>query len=147
MKILSIVMCVMGLVSLVNAFRHYTEAKEVEAWPSVTGQMVKAEVAVEKGGKFVVTGSYQYEVEGSSYESDRLVYIEGGYYRTREDAEQAVEEYMNPGQVQVYYSPEQVEEAVLKLPSSEMARTLMMMSGVVILLGGAVYFSKHLQKK
>ncbi|MEM6551673.1 MAG: DUF3592 domain-containing protein [Planctomycetota bacterium] len=104
------------------------ESLSAEAWPSVQGEIIKAETITKQDAKDRQHIVYRYEVGQQSFESDRMSFRTG--YAASEEREKRE---MVVGQaVTVWFNPEQPDRSVLKLgvPWFEVV-----MSGVCTLVG------------
>lgn len=87
-------------------------------WPSTTGTIVKSRVEVSGGEHTSVMPRiiYQYEVGGTTYQSDRIragdVHLRGGL--TSREAYDTVDRYPEGAAVTVYYNPANPAESALE---------------------------------
>jgi hypothetical protein len=103
-----------GAMLLLGAWLDYWRAEQSKSWPAVTGRMLVSEVSVRlgKGPRNLPDVSYEYEVDGSRYESSRIRFGQGRT-RFRAQAEELVGRYPVGSEVEVRYNPADPGVAVL----------------------------------
>lgn len=115
--VISVILLVGGAAAYIG-WRERGYIKAAQAWPTVSGKILTASVDIKqgKGISYYPHVTYQYEVNGQTYQSDLL---NAGASLTQSTSKQGVEQYINeryqPGTtVQVYYSPQDPQIAVLE---------------------------------
>lgn len=86
-----------------------SEAKANLQWPSVMGRITNSRRVRNDRDSFYAAVRYTYEVEGRSYENDRLA----GDLEARWDVDRMLEKFPPAEEVPVYYDPEDPPNSVL----------------------------------
>lgn len=107
----------MGLVLVQDRIRLLMEGYASLDWPTVAGEVVAAEASpiidAKVGPGWRIGVNYQYAVDGTLHQNDRLRHDRRLRGMTREEAEQKLERF-RPGQpVDVHYDPDRPSHSVL----------------------------------
>jgi hypothetical protein len=111
----------MGIVWLVFTLNGMKLASESQAWPSTTGVIedswIDRDVTTDSDGdteiRFKPFIKYSYQVNGATYTSQRVDFGGNKSYNSSSRAEDYLAQYPVGKQIEVFYDPEDVGEAVL----------------------------------
>lgn len=105
-----------GAVTLTLGVRSLWFARESSSWPSTSGVVIHSDVETSRGNKgttYQAEIMYDYEVDGSTYSSNRVGY--GDYGSSNPSpARQMVNRYPKGKSVTVYYQEEDPEQSCLE---------------------------------
>lgn len=105
-----------GAVTLTLGVRSLWFARESSSWPSTSGVVIQSDVETSRGNKgttYQAEIMYDYEVDGSTYSSNRVGY--GDYGSSNPSpARQMVNRYPKGKSVTVYYQEEDPEQSCLE---------------------------------
>ncbi len=142
----SIGLVVVALLVGMMAFVTDTDAKASLNWPAVTG-VVKS-TKIEKSGSRRVTYSprvyYSYIINGTSHEGSLLTEPEF-LFATEKEAQQITNQYPDKSQVQVYYNPQNHEQAHLIRGQTSQGQNTVWAS-IIFLIGTIAYFLVQLTR-
>lgn len=91
-------------------FYHSTQSPH---WPQVAGKVLESSMSPIKGDRWKTHIRYQYEVNGTSYESTRPQFVERRF-GSQDMADRFLNTYPTDKEVPVFYHPEHPRIAVLK---------------------------------
>ncbi|SKA97309.1 Protein of unknown function [Prosthecobacter debontii] len=116
----------------------FSKSKASENWPTAPGVISSSRVVEHTkrssgttNKKFEAKIHYRYEVNGQSYQSDQVTFMDGRF-NTRSSAESLANQFPTGLEVKVFYNPEAPAEAVLKRDISLLTLGLM--------IGGVLFF-------
>lgn len=154
-----LVFAAVGFIFVVIGIVKIYEANSSSSWPAVTGKIISCEVKKSngKGGRHGKKGrnrtphyyaaiSYQYNVDGKEHMDERVSF--GSLGGSMADAKMTADRYTVDSEVQVFYNPENHNEAVLE---PGMHGSILTLPGVgafflVVGLGLALYQQKSRKK-
>ncbi len=129
------------LVMIILGVRMVTLSKASLDWPTVSGTVLSSQVDEdydsEDGYTYYPRVTYQYNVDGQVYESDRVFF--GADNTPEEDAYAIVAQFPAGSMVTVYYNPDKPKQSVL-MPGDEYAPGFLIIFGVISLAISAVIF-------
>lgn len=110
-----------GVAAVIFGIRNRKKAEESAGWPAVEGVITNAWVEEssdtdEEGftsTTYTPKWEYQYQFSAQSYSSQKISFGGERGYGSRKKAEQELTKYPISSRVQVYYDPQNPEEAVL----------------------------------
>ena len=116
-----IVLGIIGIILIVLYFRNKSKSEASKTWPSVSGQVLDRGVKIDTdydddGGStttYLPQITYEYQVNGMSYQSHRFAFGSTPGFGNRNKAEAFLAPYAQGGTVKVFYNPEKPEESVL----------------------------------
>ena len=122
--------------------RSRRKAQASQSWPSISGEIVQAEVRTstthdDEGNveySYYPSVTYAYSVEGKPYSSSQIAFGGTIGYNQRAKAEAKLNDYPVGKPVTVYYNPEKPSEAVLERQASG-ARWLSVIGGILMTIG------------
>lgn len=142
----SIVLVVVALLVGMMAFVTDTDAKASLHWPAVTG-VVKS-TKIEKSGRRKITFSprvfYSYIINGKSYEGSLLTEPEL-FFPTEKEAQQITNQYPDKSQVQVYYNPQNPDQAHLIRGQTSQGQSTVWLS-IAFLIASIAFFVVQLTR-
>ena len=102
------------------------EAGQAQSWPKVTGKVINVSIKSRRSRssntrQYHPVVTYNYDVEGQSFTSDRYRLGDGpntGNFNSREKARKHSEQWKAGEAVEVYYNPESPDSAVLVTEAS-----------------------------
>ncbi len=140
-----------GIYALNVYAREKKKATTAQTWPSVNGRVVEAYVAedvqVDSEGDqnrvFAPRVVYEYEVNGQTYQNNRLRLGIESFIGSRRKVEQELARFPVGSAVKVYYNPDNPAEAVLQPGVSSKAAlvigiTFLVIAGMTACLVGVV---------
>ena len=121
-KIIALLLIAVGVAISVYLWQQSAKAQQASAWPSVAGKIVSSEVDWRqmRGGdssdrkEYRAIVRYEYQVADRVYRADRLRFPNPGYGGSEEQARDIVQRYPAGQAVQVFYKPQNPEEACLE---------------------------------
>lgn len=131
-----VILALVAAVLIAIGWINHRRAQATLAWPASPGQVLAAVVGVqsgENGPTYFPRITYTYNVNGQTYQNDRLV-IGGGISGNRGPAEQIVARYPAGSSVPVYFNPANPQEAVLERRSGS-TRFLVGLGAFLLLMG------------
>lgn len=142
-----ITLIVVSLLVGMMAFVTDTDATASLKWPAVAGA-VKA-TKIEKLGKirnfsFSPVVFYSYVVNDKTYEGSILTEPEPSF-STEKEAQEIINQYPEKSQVQVYYNPQNPEQAYLIRGKTRSGQKLIWYS-IVLFIGSSVFFVMQLRR-
>lgn len=142
----SIGLVVVALLFGIMAFVTDTDAKASLKWPAVAG-VVKS-TNIEKSGRRKATYwpkvFYSYAINGKSYEGSLLT-EPALSFSTEKEAQEITNQYPNKSQVQVYYNPQNPEQAYLIRGQTSTGQSTVWFS-IVFLIGSIAFFVVQLTR-
>ena len=110
-----------GLIGAVWGWMYAADATESNAWPTVRGVVLASSISstLDNGGSggnkrsFTPVVSYRYDVDGQSYDSDRVHFDALRRYSDQEEVQAVIDQYPAGDEVLVYYAPDDPANAVL----------------------------------
>lgn len=135
----SLLLFVGGSWLLVAMIYQIKQAKVSATWPTVMGQITKAELEENPGRWVTYTAKlrYHYLANGAAMESDIIGYGQiglGAYTETREKAEAKLKKYPVQTMVKVFYNPQRPEQACLEPLNTEAGVYVALCGGGVMML-------------
>lgn len=136
-----------GVGSLVFGWISWKADQAAKTWPSVKGQVVghnieESETRDSDGyteEHYTPKVIYQYEVDGKTYESDRMAPTFEQSYSRYEEAEAVLNSYPENARVEVFYQPDDPGRAVLKVDGGSTGAWIAGILGAVFALFGGVF--------
>lgn len=129
------------LVMIFLGVRMVTLSKASLDWPTAGGTVLYSEVEEdydsEDGYTYYPRVTYQYNVDGQAYESDRVFF--GADNTPEEDAYAIVAQFPAGSMVTVYYNPDKPKQSVL-MPGDEYAPGFLIIFGVISIVITALTF-------
>jgi hypothetical protein len=102
-----------AVIEIPQSAKELTLGFESEHWPQVESTVATADWSTGRHGDEVVPHiTYQYQVNGQAYHSDRYAFDSGSAY-DRGDVTQSLREYVPGATVKSYYNPNDPEVSVL----------------------------------
>lgn len=144
--LVGIVAIIGGAIAAGYAFINWTEYEDSANWLTTNGTITDASIEEEYDSEdseysYEPQITYEYEVNGTVYESDRIGFF-GKSYGTRAEAQQVINDYQGSGGVEVHYNPDNPEKAVLERTTDEtLLAGLGIAGGIGVVVGlGMVLF-------
>ncbi|MGD8428961.1 MAG: DUF3592 domain-containing protein [Ectothiorhodospiraceae bacterium] len=147
--VISLILALGGLLLAVSGYRAMRVLRASRQWPSVTGEIVHAQVRKRITGPGTAEPSthpyravvvYRYEVDGHTHESD-VIELGGRFRQTPRMAVRQVAAYRPGSTVTVYYDPDNPETACLRRSGggalSRLVGGVIMIAVAVVLTAGA----------
>ncbi|NHR07830.1 DUF3592 domain-containing protein [Chromobacterium haemolyticum] len=142
-KVIALLVIAIGLAISVYLWQQSAKAQQASAWPSVAGKIVSSEVDWRhaRGGdssdrrEFRAVVHYEYLVAGSVRHAERLRFPNPGYAGSDQQALEIVQRYPAGQAVQVFYNPQNPEEACLE-PGKHWSAWLAQAVGALVALVG-----------
>lgn len=145
---LPLVLLLAGILLTTLAFRVDRDARASRDWPSTSGTIESAAVAMRSEGnerkQFAARIRYAYAVDGRSFSGERVSF-ESGPSANRGLAEAIVARYAPGSNVRVFYDPLQPERAVLEPGGSPVVPWLLGAGGVVLAAAGVLGLLRQLR--
>lgn len=120
----------------------YSQAKQSQKWPTVSGEVVSSkivEVSRKKSGKVKISYKpevvYEYEVEGKAFRNDQIS-LSDGSSSIRSFAEGVVEEYPPGKKVSVHFNPNDMEDSCLSTDVGWVNWLMMAVGAGTAIIGG-----------
>jgi hypothetical protein len=137
-----------GIVLTALAFRVGGDMRASRDWPSTSGTIEAARVAMQSEGNerklFGAQVSYRYTVGGRSYTGERISF-ESGASPNRGLAEAIVQRYAPGSAVRVFYDPVRPERAVLEPGGTRILPWLLGGFGAALTLTGVLALLRQLR--
>jgi hypothetical protein len=134
------VFLVAGTVLLFLGIASIVQALSIRGWPKTHGLVKSATVAQARRPRVGPAGrpriSYEYKVDGRTYESDRVAF---SMTSTPRAVEKTMRRYTPGALVEVYYDPRQPERSVLEKPWGVVGTVVLLVCGAI--LAGAGFFA------
>ncbi len=136
-----ILLIIGGIAGAVFGVNYVAAANQSASWRTADGVTTAAAVSAHAGngsskGSYSVDVSYTYQVDGQSYQSDRLAFNGVRQYNSKSKAQAALASYAAGSAVTVYYHPDDPSVSVLESGSSWQAYRPLALAILVIILGG-----------
>ena len=110
---------VVGAILILHARSLRHRAKSTALWPETLGRVLQCQIVEipqrSRKNVYRTAVTYEYEVRGTRYRSQRRFYGEEATGGPRSQAEQLCQKYRPGSEVTVYYHPDKPAEAVLEL--------------------------------
>ena len=113
------------------------QARGSHDWPSVEGQLLRAQVGGNGAHGFHADVSYRYEVNGQIYNGQR-VRTSDGEYKIRDGAKQAIRGLIAGQRITVYYDPHDPSESVLEPGAGYQEYTLLGVPVILLVMGAGL---------
>ncbi len=135
-----------GIVLIVLYFRNKSKSEASKGWPSVSGQVldrgVKIDTDYDDDGVSTTTYlpqiTYEYQVNGMSYQSHRFAFGSTPGFGNRNKAEAFLAPYAQGRAVKVFYNPEKPDESVLSQQMRSMTAGLVV--GIIFVVAMSCFF-------
>lgn len=129
---------VIGALTLFSMIFLTLKANRSITWPTADGRILEAKVGVkgEPANRWSAQVRYEYEVNGTRHEGNRLSIGSADWGTDRNLVEGQVARYPKGQAIKVYHDPDRHEDAVLE-PGLGSSLTCFMVFGVISLLAGA----------
>lgn len=142
-KVIALLVIAIGLAVSVYLWQQSVKAQQASAWPSVVGKIVSSEVDWRhaRGGdssdrrEYRAVVRYEYHVAGRIHRAERLRFPNPGYGSSDQQALEIVQRYPAGQVVQVFYDPQNSEEACLE-PGKHWSAWLAQAVGALVVLVG-----------
>lgn len=129
-----------GLYILGRAFVHLRSGSQRKAWPHTNGEIVTSEVQISRGADGDLTYFpvvfYRYKVNLVEYKSNIITASAPPSVGMQGYAEALVKKYQVNNKVDVYYDPDNPQEAVLETGISIAGILLIAIGGIIVFLCG-----------
>ena len=127
---------------------NFLEAQAAKSWPTTMGLIKQSEVASEFVGKrkYSVNLLYTYEVNGRSYESNR-VRSRGVSPKSSLDAETVVKNFPVGAKVTVYYKPDDHSQSYLEVGPDFINYVIIISPLAIASFIGWTFFGDKLKRK
>jgi hypothetical protein len=133
-----------GPISGYALVRIFLVARASAGWPTVPGQLTRAEVDATAAGRYRAGVSYTYNLNGAQYIGNRIR-ASDGEFGFREGAEQQIQG-LEPGQsVEVHYDPADPSRSVLRAGAGFQEYVLLMVPPTLFSLG--VFLMMHMRQR
>jgi hypothetical protein len=131
-----------GIGMLVKLAKHYGKLQQSKNWLSTNGKIISsdldAQISTDDDGyqttTYLAKVFFTYEVNGNSYESDRVNFDYGMRTSNVRKPQSLVEQYPTGSDVTVYYDPENPQQSVLEKRVNGTFTTILV-SAVFIAIG------------
>ena len=131
-----------GIGMLVKLAKHYGKLQQSKNWLSTNGKILSsdldAQISTDDDGyqttTYLAKVFFTYEVNGNSYESDRVNFDYGMRTSNVRKPQSVVEQYPTGSDVTVYYDPENPQQSVLEKRVNGTFTTILV-SAVFIAIG------------
>jgi len=131
-----------GIGMLVKLAKHYGKLQQSKNWLSTNGKIISsdldAQISTDDDGyqttTYLAKVFFTYEVNGNSYESDRVNFDYGMRTSNVRKPQSVVEQYPTGSDVTVYYDPENPQQSVLEKRVNGTFTTILV-SAVFIAIG------------
>lgn len=131
-----------GIGMLVKLAKHYGKLQQSKNWLSTNGKIISsdldAQISTDDDGyqttTYLAKVFFTYEVNGNSYESDRVNFDYGMRTSNVRKPQSVVEQYPTGSDVTVYYDPEDPQQSVLEKRVNGTFTTILV-SAVFIAIG------------
>lgn len=131
-----------GIGMLVKLAKHYGKLQQSKNWLSTNGKIISsdldAQISTDDDGyqttTYLAKVFFTYEVNGNSYESDRVNFDYGMRTSNVRKPQSVVEQYPTGSDVTVYYDPENPQQSVLEKRVNGTFATILV-SAVFIAIG------------
>jgi hypothetical protein len=137
-----------GILLTALALRVGGDVRASRDWPSTSGTVEAARVAMQSEGNerklFGAQVSYRYEVDGRRYTGERISF-ESGPSPNRGLAEAIVQRYAPGSTVRVFYDPARPERAVLEPGGTRLVPWLLGSVGVALGVAGVIALLRQLR--
>lgn len=135
-----VLLIVGGLIGVVFGLNYLADANRSKTWQATEGVTVSAGVighAKNSGssGSYSVDVRYTYQVDGQTYQSDRIAFNGARQYNSKSKAQTAIADYSAGNVVTVYYNPDDPAISVLQPGSSWQAYRPLGFAVLAIILG------------
>ena len=106
------------------------------AWPSAPGTIISSQVLAGGGGKsrwYKAQVTYTFAANGQTYTGERVMFGDARSSSMAKE-ERVVAQYVQGAPVEVFYNPQQPQEAVLERRTSGTTLTYLILGAVVLML-------------
>ncbi len=139
--LIALVMLLAGIGLIMLGRNASKKAKASQSWPTTQGVVVavsiKATTDNDGNDTYTPIVRYRYEVNGKTYESQRLAFGGQTSFSNNFEAEDFLKSYQENAPVTVYYNPANPSEAVLDTSTSS-GRSLIFLGGFFVFIGLAL---------
>ncbi len=131
-----------GLVEIAIGTYFWLRGRRSTAWPTASGRITQAQVASTRDSEgrtlYYPDIRYSYDVDGTTYQGNRLRAGSRAHLATQDAARQTVERFTGMSDVLVYYDPANPQNAALSVGITWWLVWAMWAMGAAFLAAGAI---------